>query len=48
VFFFGTPARDLRFSEGTMPVWADFGSFVFYGIPGPVRTSSRPTAEDLA
>jgi monomeric sarcosine oxidase len=34
VFFFGTPAGDLRFSEGTMPVWVDFGSRLIYGIPG--------------
>jgi hypothetical protein len=43
VFLFGTPARDLRFSEGTMPVWVDFGSRVFFGIPG-----SRGRAEVLA
>ena len=34
VFFFGTPAGDARFSEGTMPVWVDFGERLFYGIPG--------------
>jgi sarcosine oxidase len=34
VFFFGTPPGDLRFSEGTMPVWVDFGSRLIYGIPG--------------
>ena len=34
VFFFGTPADDLRFSEGTMPVWVDIGTRLFYGIPG--------------
>jgi glycine/D-amino acid oxidase-like deaminating enzyme len=34
VFFFGTPAGDPRFSEGTMPVWVDFGERLFYGIPG--------------
>jgi hypothetical protein len=32
-----------------MPVWVDFGSRVFsrvfYGTPGTVGTSSRPTAE---
>jgi glycine/D-amino acid oxidase-like deaminating enzyme len=37
VFFFGTPAGDLRFSEGTMPVWVDFGARLFYGIPGNQR-----------
>lgn len=34
VFFFGTPSGDGRFSEGKMPVWVDFGSRLFYGIPG--------------
>ena len=34
VFFFGTPSGDGRFSEGTMPVWVDFGPRLFYGIPG--------------
>lgn len=34
VFFFGTPAGDGRFSEGTMPVWVDFGPRLFCGIPG--------------
>jgi glycine/D-amino acid oxidase-like deaminating enzyme len=37
VFFFGTPAGDPRFSEGTMPVWVDFGPRVVYGIPGNAR-----------
>jgi hypothetical protein len=48
VFFSGTPAGDLRFSEGMMPVWVDFGSRVFYGFPGTVGTSSRATAKVLA
>jgi glycine/D-amino acid oxidase-like deaminating enzyme len=34
VFFFGPPAGDARFSEGTMPVWIDHGDKLFYGIPG--------------
>ena len=34
VFFFGTPSGDGRWSEGTMPVWVDFGPRLFYGIPG--------------
>ena len=35
VFFFGSPAGDARWSEGTMPTWIDFGSErIFYGIPG--------------
>lgn len=34
VFFFGAPAGDARFSEGSFPVWVDFGERIFYGIPG--------------
>ncbi|HEY4229012.1 MAG TPA: FAD-dependent oxidoreductase [Thermoanaerobaculia bacterium] len=36
VFFFGTPAGDLRFSEAQMPVWVETPRF-FYGIPGNER-----------
>jgi len=36
VFFFGTPAGDVRFSEGQMPVWVETPRF-FYGIPGNER-----------
>jgi monomeric sarcosine oxidase len=34
VFFFGTTAGDLRFTEAQLPVWIDNGKHVFYGIPG--------------
>ena len=34
VFFFGTPAGDMRFAEDIMPTWIDFGESRFYGIPG--------------
>jgi glycine/D-amino acid oxidase-like deaminating enzyme len=34
VFFFGTPAGDPRFREGTLPVWMELGERTFYGIPG--------------
>jgi len=34
VFFFGTAAGDLRFTEARLPVWIDNGKHVFYGIPG--------------
>lgn len=34
VFFFGTPAGDDRFSEKTLPVWADHRGKFIYGIPG--------------
>jgi sarcosine oxidase len=33
VFFFGTPAGDDRFSEGTLPVWGDHRERFVYGIP---------------
>jgi sarcosine oxidase len=34
VFFFGHPAGDSRYNEGTIPVWADHGDRFIYGIPG--------------
>ncbi|MGH9508998.1 MAG: FAD-dependent oxidoreductase [Terriglobales bacterium] len=34
VYFFGTPAGDGRFGEGSMPAWIDNGERIFYGIPG--------------
>jgi glycine/D-amino acid oxidase-like deaminating enzyme len=34
VFFFGTAAGDLRFTDTQLPVWIDGGSGHFYGIPG--------------
>ena len=34
VFFFGTPAGDYRYDEGTLPVWADHSDHFMYGIPG--------------
>jgi sarcosine oxidase len=37
VFFFGTPAGDLRFSDAHMPVWADHRGRFRYGIPGSDR-----------
>jgi glycine/D-amino acid oxidase-like deaminating enzyme len=36
VFYFGTPAGDLRFSDRQMPVWVETPRF-FYGIPGNER-----------
>jgi len=36
VFFFGTPAGDLRFNEDRMPVWVEVPRFL-YGIPGNER-----------
>ncbi len=34
VFFFGTPAGDLRFSEAQLPTWIDGGKRPFFGVPG--------------
>ena len=34
ILFFGTPAGDPRFTEGTLPVWMELGELIFYGIPG--------------
>ena len=34
VFFFGTPAGDARYNEGSIPVWADHSDHFMYGIPG--------------
>jgi glycine/D-amino acid oxidase-like deaminating enzyme len=34
VFFFGTAAGDLRFTDTQLPVWIDGGKNLFYGIPG--------------
>jgi glycine/D-amino acid oxidase-like deaminating enzyme len=35
IFFFGTPAGDPRFQEGTLPVWLELSEGAsYYGIPG--------------
>jgi len=34
VFFFGTPAGDLRFNEEHLPTWIDGGKQQFFGMPG--------------
>jgi glycine/D-amino acid oxidase-like deaminating enzyme len=35
IFFFGTPAGDQRFREGSLPIWLELSaSASFYGIPG--------------
>jgi sarcosine oxidase len=34
VFFFGTPAGDLRFDEEHLPTWIDGGTQQFFGVPG--------------
>jgi sarcosine oxidase len=37
VFFFGTPAGDVRFDSRHCPVWADHRDHFIYGIPGSGR-----------
>jgi len=37
VYFFGTPAGDPAFAPGRLPVWADFGERLWYGIPAGDR-----------
>jgi len=34
VFFFGTPAGDVRFDEEHLPTWIDGGQQPFFGVPG--------------
>ena len=34
VFFFGTPAGDIRFNEEHLPTWMDGGEQQFFGVPG--------------
>jgi glycine/D-amino acid oxidase-like deaminating enzyme len=34
VFFFGTPAGDIRFNEEHLPTWMDGGKQQFFGVPG--------------
>ncbi|MDT8439564.1 MAG: FAD-dependent oxidoreductase [Wenzhouxiangellaceae bacterium] len=37
VFYFGTPPGDRLHNESALPVWADFGPTLWYGIPGSER-----------
>jgi len=37
VYYFGTPAGDRAHDESGLPVWADFGPRLWYGIPGSER-----------
>jgi glycine/D-amino acid oxidase-like deaminating enzyme len=34
VLYFGTPAGERRYDEGNLPIWADIGERLWYGIPG--------------
>lgn len=36
-FYFGTPPGASPYDEGAMPIWADFGARLWYGIPGSER-----------
>jgi len=37
VYYFGTPAGDRAHDQAGLPVWADFGPRLWYGIPGSER-----------
>ncbi|MFU8877489.1 MAG: FAD-dependent oxidoreductase [Wenzhouxiangellaceae bacterium] len=37
VYYFGTPPGDRAHDEAALPVWADFGPRLWYGIPGSER-----------
>jgi len=37
VMYFGTPAGDGLHDQTSLPVWADFGERIWYGIPGSER-----------
>lgn len=37
VMYFGTPAGDVLHDQASLPVWADFGERIWYGIPGSER-----------
>ena len=37
VFYFGTAAGDARFVAPALPIWADHGETLWYGIPGSER-----------
>lgn len=37
VLYFGTPPGEGRFDQDALPVWADFGQGLWYGLPGNGR-----------
>ena len=47
VFYLGSPPGDRRFDEGALPVWADFGARLIYGIPGNANRGFK-IADDTA
>ncbi len=34
IFYFGAPPGERRYTTPSLPIWADFGSTLWYGIPG--------------
>ena len=47
VFYFGTPAGDVRFNGGHFPAWVDNSQTRYYGIPGNEGRGFK-LAEDVA
>jgi sarcosine oxidase len=47
VFFFGTPAGDVRYELGALPVWVHLGERLVYGIPDYDRRGLK-IADDTA
>jgi glycine/D-amino acid oxidase-like deaminating enzyme len=47
VYYFGTPAGDVRFLEAQLPVWIDYGQRLVYGIPGNANRGFK-VADDTA
>jgi sarcosine oxidase len=47
VLYFGTPAGDVQFDIGRMPVWVNFGAKLVYGIPGNERRGFKVADDTL-
>jgi sarcosine oxidase len=47
VLYFGVAPGDVRFEETSLPVWADFGERLIYGIPGNAHRGFK-IADDTA
>jgi len=46
-FYFGTPAGDTRFHDGTLPVWVDYRERLLYGIPGNAHRGFKVADDTL-
>lgn len=46
-FYFGTPAGDTRWLAPAMPVWLDYRSHLFYGIPGNANRGFKVADDTL-